>query len=91
VFALLGWLTMLYQPAFNTCGPSELAVNKPTCQPDSGLVFDTYRVPTDLCDRPLSILLKCFGNLLPARSPDSIQVASETAKAAVAWTPIYPE
>jgi hypothetical protein len=91
VFALLGWQTMLYQPTFNICGPSELAIHKPTGQPDSGLVFDTYRVPIDLCDRPLCILLKCFGNLLPARSPDSIQVASETARAAVAWTPLYPE
>jgi len=82
---------MLYQPAFNIFGPSELAVNRPAGQPDSGLVFDTYRVPIDLCDRPLSILLKFFGNLLPARSPESNQVAAETARAAIAWTPLYPE
>jgi hypothetical protein len=91
VFALLGWQTMLYHPAFNNCGPSELAVHIPDGQPDSGLVFDTYRIPMDLCDRPLSILLKSFGNLLPARSPDSVQIASETARAAVAWAPLYPE
>ena len=91
VFTLLGWRTMLYQPAFNTCGPSSLAIHKAASQPDSGLVFDTYRVPIDMCNRPLSILLKCFGNLLPGRSESSTQSASETVRVAAGWTPLYPD
>lgn len=66
IFAILGWQSMLYQAAFNVCSAQELTIHKDSRQPQSGLVFDTYRVPADLSDRPLSVLLKAFGNLLPA-------------------------
>ena len=90
IFAVLGWGSMLYQAAFNVCSLQELAIHQDSDQPQSGLVFDTYRVPADLSDRPLSILLKAFGNILPSRSSDIAQVASENSKIASSWTPLYP-
>lgn len=91
IFAILGWQSMLYQAAFNVCSVQELAIHEDSRQPQSGLVFDTYRVAADLADRPLSILLKAFGNLLPARSSRTAQLASETGKMASSWHPLYPD
>ncbi|KXX82640.1 hypothetical protein MMYC01_201086 [Madurella mycetomatis] len=90
VFAILGWQTMVFQPAFNVCSQHELAVHHDDGAPDSGLVFDSYKVPSDLCDRPLFVLLKSFGNLLPARSSNTCAVAVENSKAAPSWTGMYP-
>ena len=90
IFAILGWQSMLYQAAFNVCSVQELAIHRDSYQPQSGLVFDTYRVAADLSDRPLSVLLKAFGNLLPARSSGTTQLASETGKLATSWHPLYP-
>lgn len=90
IFAILGWQSMLYQAAFNVCSVQELAIHEDSRQPQSGLVFDTYRVAADLSDRPLSVLLKAFGNLLPARSSKAAQLASETGKMASTWHPLYP-
>ena len=68
VFALLGWQSMLYNPSFNTCDLSQLAVVEcPDSQPYAGMVYDTPRLPADLADRPMAILLKTFGSLLPAQ------------------------
>lgn len=90
VFAVLGWGSMLYQAAFNVCSLRELAIHQDSDQPHSGLVFDMYRVSADLSDRPLSVLLKAFGNLLPARSSEITQVAAESSKVASSWLPLYP-
>jgi hypothetical protein len=90
IFATLGWQSMLYQAAFNVCSVQELAIHIDSHQPQSGLVFDTYRVAADLSDRPLSVLLKAFGNLLPARTSGTAQLASETGKMAFNWHPLYP-
>ncbi|KAM0549500.1 hypothetical protein ACHAPJ_009316 [Fusarium lateritium] len=89
VFSALGWKSMIYQPEFNVCTPDKLAVHHDN-EPNSGLVFDRYKVPADMCDRPLFVLLKCFGNLLPARSGSSTQFAVETSKAAASWVALYP-
>lgn len=75
IFAILAWQSMIYQPAFNICSPEQLAIHHDADGPDSGLVFDAYTVPADMCDRPLHVLLKCFGNLLPARSSDTTLAA----------------
>lgn len=90
IFAVLGWGSMLYQAAFNVCSLQELVIHQDSDQPQSGLVFDTYRTPADLSDRPLSVLLKAFGNILPARSSNVAQVASENSKIASSWAPLYP-
>ena len=90
VFTILGWQTMIYKPAFNVCPPYELAIHHDDGSPDSGLVFDSYRASSDLCDRPLSVLLKGFGNLLPARSSNTYTAAVENSNVAPSWTGIYP-
>ncbi|PYI09528.1 hypothetical protein BO78DRAFT_30111 [Aspergillus sclerotiicarbonarius CBS 121057] len=90
IFAILGWQSMLYQAAFNVSSVQELAIHHDSCQPQSGMVFDAYRVSADLSDRPLSILLKAFGNLLPARSSALPRLASENTKLAATWQPLYP-
>ncbi|KAK2875215.1 hypothetical protein FQN49_001685 [Arthroderma sp. PD_2] len=90
IFAVLGWRSMLYQASFNTCSIKEFAVHRDSDQPHSGLVFDTYRVPAHLSNRPLWVLLKAFGNLLPARDPTAPQLASENGKLVSSWMPLYP-
>lgn len=87
IFALLGWQSMVYVPALNVSPPSMLSVHQDI---DSGLVFDTRSVLADLCDRPLSILLKGFGNLLPTRAPVASLAAVESTRAAATWTPLFP-
>jgi hypothetical protein len=91
MFAILGWQSMIYLPGLNVCGRNELAIHYDTSKPDSKLVFDKYKVRSELCDRPLFVLLKCFGNLLPARSQDLPESeAVVNSKAAASWTPLYP-
>lgn len=90
VFAVLGWQSMLYQAAFNVCSVRELAIHQHSDQPESGLVFDRYRVATSLSDRPLSVLMKAFGNLLPARPSTTAKFAIENSKTAPSWLPLYP-
>ena len=82
IFALLGWQSMVYMPALITSPPSKLAVHQDAECPDSGLVFDTRCVSVDLCDRSQSILLKRFGNLLPARARDAHLATVKSIRAA---------
>lgn len=89
VFAILGWQSMLYRPSFNTCPLSQLAIHQEVDQPDSGLLFDTFKVPAYLSDRPVSILLKGYGHLLPARSRRPA-LASEINWEGASWNPLNP-
>lgn len=91
VFAVLGWRSMLYQAAFNVCSTQELAIHQDSDQPQSGLVFDTHKISAEISDRPLSVLLKAFGQLLPARSSNFSYLASETGSIASVWQPLHPE
>ena len=52
------------------------------------MVYDTFQIPADLADRPIAILLKGYGNLLPARCKGLTKVASETSIVASSWNPI---
>jgi hypothetical protein len=88
IFAVLGWQTMLYLPSFNTCPLSQLEIHQDIDQPNSRLVYDTFRMSADLADRPMAILLKGYGNLLPARCKGLTKVASETSLVASSWNPI---
>ncbi|KAF2811120.1 uncharacterized protein BDZ99DRAFT_508447 [Mytilinidion resinicola] len=90
VFAILGWQSMLYRPAFNTCSGDELAVHEDDDESNSGLVFDTNKVSADLADRPLFVILKGFGNLLPSPPSNITQAASENSRAAATWLPLNP-
>ncbi|KAJ5338733.1 hypothetical protein N7452_005461 [Penicillium brevicompactum] len=91
VFAVLGWRSMLYQAAFNVCSTQELAIHQDSGQPQSGLVFDTHKISAELSDRPLSVLLKAFGQLLPARSSGLSIHTSELGSLASLWQPLHPE
>ena len=90
LFAVLGWQSMLYLPSFSSDKPTELVLYQDINQPHSGLVFDTFKISIDLTDREMAILLKGYGNLLPARPPELAKVASETSKVASAWSPLAP-
>lgn len=90
IFAVLGWQSMLYLPSFDTCPLDELAVHQDIDQPDSGLVFHTYKMSSDLADRPMSILLKGYGNILPSRSEELTKVASESNASTSSWFCIDP-
>lgn len=87
VFAILGWQSMLYRPSFNTCPLSQFAVHQEVDQPDSGLIFDTYKLSAYLSDRPVAILLKTYGHLLPARAREPTLAVSEDGSA---WNPLNP-
>lgn len=91
VFSILGWQSMIYQPDFNVCPSNQLVIHHEVGDPDSGLVYDTYTVPAEMSDRPLYVLLKGFGNLLPARSSNTAMAAVESSKAAASWTALYPD
>ncbi len=84
LFAVLGWQSMLYLPTFDTDNPTELSLFQDVNQPNSGLVFDNFSVSTDLADGEMAILLKCYGNLLPARPLDLAKTARES------WSPLAP-
>jgi hypothetical protein len=90
VFAILGWQSMVYVPAFNACSLEQLAVVEDDEQVNSGLVFDNYKVSADLADRPLFAILKGFGNLLPSPPSNIPQAASENSKVAATWLPLNP-
>lgn len=76
---------MLFLPSFQSNALHELVIHRAPNEPNSGLLFDTYSISLNMADRPLPILLKPFGNLLPARCR-SENVASEMAKAVYLWT-----
>jgi hypothetical protein len=90
VFALLGWQSMLFLPSFEDNTHRELAIRKAPDVPNSGLLFDTYSVSESLADRPLAILLKAYGNLLPACCRSSRTVVTELAKTVYSWTSLSP-
>ncbi|KAF2267609.1 hypothetical protein CC78DRAFT_511770 [Lojkania enalia] len=90
VFAILGWQSMLYRPAFNTCTLSELAIHEDGDEHSSRLVFQTNRISAELCDRPLFIVLKGFGNLLPSSISSATPTASENNKLAATSIPLNP-
>lgn len=89
-FAVLGWQSMTYIPAFNTCSLDQFAVHQDDNQFKPGLIFDSDKISIDLADRPLFVILKGFGNLLPSPPSNITQVASEHSKDAATWLPLNP-
>ena len=88
LFAVLGWQSMLYLPSFNSDDLTKLVLFQDMSLPTSRLVFDTFKMSTDLADREMAILLKGYGNLLTARTPELAKVASKTGRVASAWSPL---
>ncbi|RFU28345.1 hypothetical protein B7463_g8000, partial [Scytalidium lignicola] len=89
VHSIRGWQSILFLPSFEADPVHELAIRRAYGEPNSGLLFDTYSVSLDLADRQLAILLKAYGNLLPARCC-SENVVSELAKVVYSWTSLSP-
>ena len=81
---------MLYLPAFNSCPLEELAVYQDVDQPHSGLVFDTFKMSVDLADRPMSIMLKGYGNILLSRSEELTKVTCEGNTDTSTWFSTEP-
>ena len=81
------------RPCF-TFHPSILvhSVSWRSIKPLVSLIFGSSTIPSecraDLADRPMAILLKGYGNLLPARCKGLTRVASETSRVASSWNPI---
>lgn len=73
VFAVLGWQTMLYQPAFGTCPPQQLAIadllDGYTGQAYMTLKQDQSRVKSSLAD-----FLLGFGLMLP---PENLCISDD--------------
>lgn len=97
VFAFLGWQSMVYVPELNSHPLGTLAIRHDANAPESGLVFDRYVTSSeDMADRPLWVLLKSFGNLLPAHPQDVAVRAADVAafeavQTAASWAPLYPD
>jgi hypothetical protein len=73
---------MLFLPTFDTRRSLASTSTEHLASQIPGLVSDDWSVPISLTHRPLANLLKAFGNLLPARSSSSNNVASELSKQA---------
>lgn len=81
VFAMLGWLSMLYVPSFDDLEDVKWKIHHDPTQPNSGLIYDTFEVNNyihHLAGIEPATFLRHFGKLLPAR-----RVASS-------WSPISP-
>ena len=67
VFAILGWQTMLFQPAFGNCPPQQFSVidDFDGCQ---GQAFLAFKQDTSEAKRRLDEFLMGFGLLIPPRN-----------------------
>ena len=93
VFAMLGWLSMLYVPSFNDFDEVNWKIHHDPNQPNSRLVYDAFEVDNyhyNLVGQEPACFLRHFGNLLPARRRDSVLEASQRDKIASSWSPISP-
>ena len=93
VFAMLGWLSMLYVPSFNDWDDVRWKIHHDPNQPNSRLVYDAFEVNNyeyKLAGQEPASFLRHFGNLLPARPRDSVQEAGQRNKVASSWSPISP-
>ena len=93
VFAMLGWLSMLYVPSFNDLEDVKWKIHHGPNQPNSRLVYDTFEVNNynyNLAGQEPASFLRHFGNLLPARRLDSILEAGQKGEIASSWSLISP-
>ncbi|KAI9759079.1 MAG: hypothetical protein M4579_002595 [Chaenotheca gracillima] len=77
-----------HAPSSGAEGKKTLALNNDG--PNSDLVFDRFSVPAHSAGLPLPVFLRSFGCLLPPRSIESIQLATEARRATSTSTPINP-
>lgn len=90
VFAMLGWLSMLYIPSFDDRDSWRFKVRYDSNQPNSRLVYDTFEADNRDTVQDTAYILKHFGNLLPTRRRDLAVAASQRNKLASSWSSISP-
>ena len=93
VFAMLGWLSMLYVPSFNDLEDTKWKIYHDPNQPNSRLIYDTFEVNNyhyNLAAKEKASFLRHFGNLLPACRRDFVLEAGPRDKIASSWSPISP-
>lgn len=89
VFAMLGWLSMLYIPSFDYGNWDVFKICHDAKQPNSRLIYNAFKV-TRCTDQEPARFLKQFGNLLPARHRDLTVGAGQRNRTAPSWSPINP-
>ena len=87
IFTILGYQSMLYLPAFNVCPLSELAMGQHQKE-DNELFFIMNKVSADLAERPLHVLLKRFGGVLPRRKDGGAFHLNDNSTST--WVPLRP-
>lgn len=90
VFAMLGWLSMLYVPSFDDFDETTLKIRYDPNQPNSRLVYDTFEVYSHFETRESACFLKQFGNLLPAGRRGPAVTAGQKNTLSSPGSPISP-
>ena len=89
VFAMLGWLSMLYIPCFDA-DETVFQIRYDPNQPNSRLIYETFVVENKATGQEPACFLKKFGNLLPARHRALAVSAGERKKTISSLSPISP-
>ena len=89
VFAMLGWLSMLYSPCFDH-EVTTFKIRHDSNQPNSRLVYETFVVDSKATEHEPACFLKKFGNLLPARHRALAVTAGQRNKTVSSMSPISP-
>ena len=89
VFAMLGWLSMLYHPCFDV-DVTVFKIRYGPNQPNSRLIYETFVVDNKATDQEPACFLKKFGNLLPARHRALVVSAGQRQKTISSLSPISP-
>jgi len=89
VFTIVGWQTMLYKSAVDTCPPAQLAIVDETDQ-YRGRGHIKLRESQRSCGKPLHELLLGFGVMLPPREPIGMET-HEVREALRKYTRVSPK
>ena len=83
VFAMLGWLSMLYVPSFDDLNGVSWKIHHDPTQPNSRLIYHTFEVNNylyNLAGEEPAFFLGHFGDLLPARCQDLVLEVGQGTK-----------
>lgn len=87
IFAILGYQSMLYLPAYNVCPLSELAISQHQKKINE-LFFTMNKVSVDHAEKPIYMLLNMFGDVLPCQNIGPLD--SMEHDSASTWFPLRP-
>ena len=89
VFAMLGWLSMLYIPCFDQ-DITIFKIRYDPNQPNSRLIYEAFVVDDKATEHEPACFLKKFGNLLPARHRALAVAGGQRSKTVSSLSPISP-